>query len=179
MSEIEIVRAADEGVPIGALARIFGTAHTSPDIRTLLREAVASGRLVAMPSEDWPPLAPRDQRVPTGPLHALGADDHDVLMQMAQNLHTTKLESRVLMVILRRGRAHRDQLHDAVEANRGNPDDETQQKIVDVVICKLRKKLTPLGLTLRTVHSFGYEMSETDRARAWALIRGEVPCGKS
>lgn len=98
-------------------------------------------------------------------------------MRMATTLHTTRLESNILLVILRRGRAYREQLHDAVEKNRGNPDEPTDKKIVDVVVCKLRKKLTPLGLNLNTVHSIGYEMTEADRARAWALIRGEVPCG--
>jgi len=66
-------------------------------------------------------------------------------------------------------------LHDAVEANRGNPDEPTDKKIVDVVVCKLRKKLTPKGLNLHTVHSQGYEMSEIDRQKAWDLVREAFP----
>jgi len=170
MSNTEIVRAADEGVPIGALARIFSQSHNSSDIRKLLHEAVNSGRILEMPREDWPPLTPRDKRTPTVAAHKLGEDDRETTMRMARKLKTTKLESRILLVLLRRGHASREQLHMAVEDNRGNPDEETDIKIVDVVVCKLRKKLAPLGLKMNTIHSIGYEMSEEYRNKAWELI---------
>lgn len=35
-------------------------------------------------------------------------------------------------------------------------DDDVQDKIIDVFICKLRKKLTGLGLTVETVRGHGY-----------------------
>ena len=166
-----IERAADEGVPLGALKRIFRV--DDANLREFLHTALASGRLVALPKEDWPPLVPRDQRVPTVPRHDLGEDDQDVIMKMARHFHTTKLEGNILLVILRRRYATREALHDAVESNRGNPDEATDKKIVDVVVCKLRKKLAPLGLTLHTIHSIGYEISEADRQKAWAIVRGQ------
>jgi DNA-binding response OmpR family regulator len=169
MSDINeyIIRAADEGVPIGALKRIF---QPQFDIRPIIHQAVASGRLIEMPREDWPPLVPRDQRTPTVAAHKLGEDDREATMRMARRLKTTKLESRILLVLLRRGHASREQLHMAVEDNRGNPDEETDIKIVDVVVCKLRKKLALVGLKMGTIHSIGYEMSEEHRNKAWELI---------
>jgi DNA-binding response OmpR family regulator len=91
---------------------------------------------------------------------------------MARYLKTTKLESRILLVVLRRGHASREQLHDAVEDNRGNPDEATDKKIVDVVVCKLRKKLTKIGIVLHTIHSIGYEMNEADRTKLLSILRG-------
>ncbi len=164
----EVIRAADEGVPIGALKRIFRPEEL--DIRLMLHGAVAAGRLLEMPREDWPPLTPRGERLPTVAAHKLQEADTEVIMRMARKLKTTKLESRILLVFLRRGHATRDQLHMAVEANRGNPDEETDIKIVDVVVCKLRKKLNQFGLILRTVHSIGYEMSEEYRDKAWKIL---------
>lgn len=168
-----VVRAADEGVPIAALARIFKPL-LSLDLRSLLHAAVASGRLIEMPREDWPPLVPRALRAPQVQQHAPGDDDRDLMLKIARALKTTRLESRIMLVILRRGQAHREQLHEVVEQNRGNPVDATGEKIIDVIICKLRKKLTPLGLTLNTVHSQGYEMADEDRKKAWRLINGET-----
>lgn len=168
-----IVRAADEGVPIGALGRIFSQTHISQDIRDILRDAVASGRLVELPGEDWPPVIPRYQRFAMVSPHKLGEDDRDLLLRMSRKLKTTKLESRILLVVLRRGQATRTQLHETVEDNRGNPDEPTDIKIVDVVVCKLRKKLAPLGLILHTIHGSGYEIMQPHRDLAWSLINGE------
>jgi len=163
-----IVRAADEGVPIGALKRIF---RSDPvDLRLAVNNALNAGRLIEMPREDWPPLTPRDQRTPTVAPHKIQEDDRETILRMARKLKTTKLESSILLVLLRRGHASREQLHMAVEDNRGNPDDETDIKIVDVVVCKLRKKLVPLGLKMNTIHSIGYDMSEEHRSKLWELI---------
>jgi hypothetical protein len=170
-----IIRLADEGVPLAAIKRTLNLPPDQEDIdvRAVCHAAVASGRITAMPAEDWPSLVPRDQRTPSVPAHSLGMDDTQVLMQMSRRLKTSRLESRILLVILRRGHAMREQLHDVVEDNRGNPIDATQQKIIDVIICKLRKKLTLHGLVLHTIHGLGYEMSDADRNKAWAMINGE------
>lgn len=168
----EVIRAADEGIPIAALKRIFPEVDKDY-IREMLHRAVSSGRLSSMPKEDWPPLVPRDGRTPTVTQHKPQEDDKEAIMRMARKLKTTKLESSILLVVLRRGSATREQLHVAVENNRGNPDDITDIKIVDVAVCKLRKKLVPLGLKLITIHSIGYEMDEANRAKAWEMINAE------
>ena len=174
-TNIEIIRAADEGVPIGALVRIFSQTHASAEIRRLLCAAVSSGRLLEVPTEDWPLGVARSQRAPCVAKHMIGEDDGPLVIRMAQRLKTTKLESRIMLVVLRRGHATRTQLHETVEFNRGNPAQPTDIKIVDVVVCKLRKKIALLGLTLHTIHSIGYEMSRADCLKAWSIINGEVP----
>ena len=52
-------------------------------------------------------------------------------------------------------------------------DDEPEMKIVDVFICKLRKKIRPFGLEIATVWGLGYRMSPETKAKARALL-GEV-----
>ena len=176
-----VIRGADEGIPIGAIKRIFCASQINVDVRDLVAQGVASGRLVAPPAEDWPALVPRDARRSMVRPHVSGEDDDELILKMARTLKTTKLESRVFMVLLRRGLATHKMLHDAVEFNRGNPANPTDEKIVDVVICKLRKKLELFGFSrptcgIDTVHSIGYDMTDAHREKVWAIIRGEETC---
>lgn len=43
--------------------------------------------------------------------------------------------------------------------------DEPEIKIIDVIVCKLRKKLTPLGVHIGTVWGHGYRLVATKQAR--------------
>lgn len=43
-----------------------------------------------------------------------------------------------------------------------SPDDEPDQKIVDVFVCKLRRKLEPLGLEIGTAWARGYYLVAPD-----------------
>lgn len=163
------IRAADEGVPIGAIKRIF-----KPDydfLREVLHDAVDEGRLIQLPAEDWPPRGSSTSREPTTSIHDLGGDDQELFVRMARTIHTTQLESRVLLAILRRGHAHREQIYASVQKGHVNPDDAPEMKIIDVVVCKLRKKLKPMGVNIRTLHAVGYELTDLDRNKLWALIR--------
>jgi hypothetical protein len=171
-----IVRAADEGIPVGSIKRVFLTSQINVDERDLIAQGVITGRLIEKPPEDWAALVPRRLRATVGEHHKSAEDDDELIIKMARTLRTTKQESCVLMVVLRRGLATREMLHNAVEANRGNPDDATGEKIVDVVLCKIRKKLKLWGIKLQTVHGTGYEMPDADREKAWAIIRGEETC---
>jgi DNA-binding response OmpR family regulator len=169
-----IIRAADEGVPIQAIKRIFKMLVDTVNIRELLATAVRAGRLIGLPREDWPPKVATDARTPQ---HKVAeCDDDEMVFNISRQMKFTRLESRIFLVLIRRGQASREQLHDAVEANRGYPDETTQEKIVDVVVCKLRKKLAPHGLILSTVHGQGYEMADAHREKAWQLIKGEPTC---
>lgn len=44
--------------------------------------------------------------------------------------------------------------------------DEAEPKIVDVFVCKLRKKLKPFGVAIETVWGNGYAMPAAAKARA-------------
>jgi two-component system cell cycle response regulator CtrA len=51
-------------------------------------------------------------------------------------------------------------------------DDIPDQKIVDVFVCKIRKKLTPFGVTIHTVWGKGYTLDQSTRQRLKSQIRG-------
>lgn len=177
-----IVRLADEGVPIGAIARV--TKLPPGEFRPVLRDALAEGRIVEMPREDWPPLARRVERMPgisvdagrrAQARHRID-DDDTVLLALNSVFKTTRLQSKVLLRLLRRGLCPMKMLHDTIEENRGNPAEPTQDKIVAVTICHLRKKLTPFDISIITHHSSGYSIPEKDRQRVVTLLEGSAKC---
>lgn len=178
-----IVRLADEGVPIGAIARV--TKLSAPEFRDVLKDALADGRIIEMPREDWPPLARRTDRVqavsPEATTRRSQArhridDDDMVLVALNSVFHTTRRQSKVLLRLMRRGLCPIKMLHDTIEDNRGNPADPTQDKNVAVTICHLRKKLKPFDIPIVTHHSVGYSISETDRQRMVKMLEGSAQC---
>lgn len=50
-------------------------------------------------------------------------------------------------------------------------DDQPEIKIIDVFICKLRKKLKPFGIEIATIWGVGYQMTADSKA----LIDGQWP----
>jgi DNA-binding response OmpR family regulator len=51
----------------------------------------------------------------------------------------------------------------------GRAGDEPDQKIVDVFVCKLRKRLTPFGIEIGTVWGRGYFMDAENKAKIRVL----------
>jgi two-component system cell cycle response regulator CtrA len=51
-----------------------------------------------------------------------------------------------------------------------NPDDPPEVKIVDVFVCKMRKKLKPFGIEIKTNWGESYEIPEESKARARELM---------
>jgi DNA-binding response OmpR family regulator len=49
-------------------------------------------------------------------------------------------------------------------------DDPPEEKILDVWICRMRKKLKPFGIEIKTHHGVGYDMPEVSKARARDLM---------
>ncbi len=64
----------------------------------------------------------------------------------------------------------KQRMMDLVYADR--PNDEPQSKIIDVFVCKLRRKLKPYALEIGTVWGQGYQM---DRVSAERLKTWHVP----
>lgn len=177
-----IVRMADEGVPIGAISRIAQL--PSEEFRPVLRSALTEGRLVELPREDWPPALSRTDRGPqisdirlskARAKHSI-SDDDTVLLAIAEVFKATRLQSKVLLKLLRRGHCTKEMLHDTVEENRGRPEEPTHDKIVQVMICHLRKKLRPFGIPIKTKHGIGYSLALEDRRRIVELLTGSVEC---
>ena len=73
----------------------------------------------------------------------------------------TGSEARVVGLLLARNFARKDQIMTALyrDLNR----DEAEAKIVDVFVCKIRRKLTPFGILIRTIWGVGYAIDEPNR----------------
>jgi two-component system cell cycle response regulator CtrA len=75
----------------------------------------------------------------------------------------TGYESRALGRLLKGGLVSKESLMTALYSDR--PDDEPQIKIVDVFICKMRRKLAGFGINIETRWGRGYELSPAALAR--------------
>ena len=74
----------------------------------------------------------------------------------------TAQEGRVFGVLLKRQQASKDQIMAALYGNRL---EEAEMKIVDVFICKIRKKLGPFGIVIETLWGRGYALEAESRRR--------------
>jgi hypothetical protein len=169
------VRLAAESVPVNVIARGIDT--PAGDVRESLEFALHSGDITEMPAPDWPPTARRADHLP--PVIA-AARDADLMISCMRAFKVTKLMASFMMVLLKREEADKAVLHRVIEAQRASrtsrPDstEETDPKMVDVVICNLRKKLKPYGLTIQTLWGHGYYIDAEGRKAALALVEKEV-----
>jgi Transcriptional regulatory protein, C terminal len=153
------VRAAHEGIPVAAIGRILKAEYG--EVQATLKFKLMAGVIVEMPKLDWPPTARMSDRLPTIPRTAT---DDDLQFTCRKSFKMTPLEAVFLVYLLRNERGDKDKLHNLVEAMRfkraSQPDsnETTDPKIVDVMICKLRKKLKLLGWdgAIHTVWGGGY-----------------------
>src|SRR6185369_14952828 len=132
------VRLADEGIPVRSIARSLKI--PSENIRDTLKDAIAQGIIVEMPRDDWPPGSNRASRAifKSTPLE----NEETLKFAVIRVFKATPLEAGILCMLLRRDHATKEQLHSVVEHSRATPGQEpTDPKMVDVMICKIRKKL--------------------------------------
>ena len=166
------IRFADEGVPINVIAR--GLKQPAENVRESLFDALHSGAITEMPRPDWPPTARRADRVPTT-MNARISDE-DLAIACRRVFKVTGLQATVLTVLLKKDHAEKDTLHNAIERQRFNRRSKphnmeaTDPKMVDVVICVLRKTLKPLGIAIKTAWGNGYYMESADRKKAMGLL---------
>ena len=78
----------------------------------------------------------------------------------------TRQEADVLGILLRRQVMSSTQLFEAIWGG----DSECNIKIVEVVVCKLRAKLRPHGIAIRTEHGVGYFIPPDGKAMARAQM---------
>ena len=155
-----------EGVPVRAIARILGI--SSEIIRFALYTSQKSGAIVQLPRDDWPPQLPREQRVPE--FAKTSIDNALLILNVVRLFGVTQQQACLLLVLIKRREVTRKMLHSVIESRRPQPKVETEPKIVDVVICKLRRKLEAFGLSIETVWSCGYYMPAEDRKKALKLL---------
>jgi hypothetical protein len=100
-------------------------------------------------------------------MHALNETGAENLMGVAG---FTKMEARVASTVARFGRCTKATIYHALYGHL--PDDEQREpKIVDVMICKIRRKLRPAGIEITTHWGVGYGMSQEDVVRLRELAR--------
>jgi two-component system cell cycle response regulator CtrA len=89
-------------------------------------------------------------------------------LKLIQIAHLTHTERLLLGILIRRRRVTKDQLMTALYCHR--PDNEPCAKIIDTYICKIRKKLKPHGIEIKTVWCAGYEIPLDSIERIKAMI---------
>jgi hypothetical protein len=168
-------RLAAEGIPVNVIAR--GLENPAADVRATLEDALSSGRITEMPAADWPPTARRADHLPP---HIAAARDADLVTSFMRAFRLTKLMASFMLVLVKREEADKMTLHRVIEAqratraNRPNNSEETDPKMVDVVICNLRKKLKTFGITINTLWGRGYYLDAKDRQSALSRVEREV-----
>lgn len=155
-------RLAHEGVPISAIARAL--ARSSTDVRACLEYHLEIGGITEMPVSDWPPTARRADRLPA---FLKNEPEKIQLLSCQRALSLTPLEAAFMLVLLRRDEADKDTLHYVIETQRAlrradNPE-TTDKKMVDVIICKLRKKLRKFNVDIKTIWGRGYFIDDESR----------------
>ena len=165
--EDAMVSLADEGVPVRAIAR---ATHTpSEDVYAVLKGALGEGFLVELPQNDWPPGSFRRARKPSGQ-SLLAMDDSTIRLAVANVFKMTRLQASVFVAIIRKPEITKDQIHAAIESTRNPLSDPTDQKMIDVVICHIRKKIKGHGIELRTRWGQGYTLHHSERDKVLALL---------
>ncbi|NVO13831.1 MAG: helix-turn-helix domain-containing protein [Rhodoplanes sp.] len=86
----------------------------------------------------------------------------------------TRTEAPIVATLAKELSATKQQLHAAMYRSRIDADDLPDPKIVDVMVCKIRKKL-PEGCTITTVWGWGYEVTPESAAILRTLIAQPRP----
>lgn len=172
-------RFADEGVPIRAMARAFK--QTTDAIRATIEEAIFHGRLVQMPRDDWPIGQARNDRTPAF-VRANKIDDESLVASCQRLFKVTRLQASLLAVLVNRNEVSKETMHQVIESRRAPGKEETDPKMVDVVICNLRKRLKPFKFQINTIWASGYFMAPVQRRELLemvnAYVSGAVPASE-
>ncbi|WP_158810425.1 helix-turn-helix domain-containing protein [Beijerinckia sp. L45] len=116
-------------------------------------------------------VAPALHESPAAKIASLEAENaalRDRLAQIEQDLlgsaivtpsfwGLTRMEERVFALLLMRVRVKQDQVLTAIYSDLNK---EPGYRIVDVYVCKLRRKLGRFGITIRTLPTLGYAIDE-------------------
>lgn len=168
------INAANEGIPVAAIARILQ--HSLEETYELLKDARDRGSIAELPRADWPPGIKINDRLPSVPLPS----DTDLAFLCAKTFKLTALEAGFLVALLKNRQVEKARLHGIVEhqratrPNQPNAMEATDPKMVDVMICKLRKKLKTVdaALEIKTIWGSGYYVEQPMKAQIIAHLNG-------
>lgn len=167
-------RAAEEGIPVAAIARML--IQPSALVHQTLKHHAEQGDILEVPMMDWPPGGSKFKRMPA---FTAGYTSDDLMFLCQTVFKLTKLEASMMVMLLKHTRCDKLKLHNVVEQRRfqrstqPNSIDETDPKMVDVIICKLRKKLTHIdpALLIKTVWGDGYYLEPSVKDLAFDLLK--------
>jgi DNA-binding winged helix-turn-helix (wHTH) protein len=170
-----VANAANEGIPVCAIARIVSI--PSADVYEVLNDLKAVGTIAEVPKADWPPGSRVADRAPLIPLPS----DDDLGFICKKTFKLTALEAGFLVVLLKHRQVQKTQLHNIVEHQRAtrqaqpSTTESTDPKMVDVMICKLRKKLKSVdaALKIETIWGGGYYIEPAVKPKILAHVNGE------
>ena len=83
----------------------------------------------------------------------------------------TAQEARVLGVLMKRDLASKELVMAGLYSQR--PDDTVEIKIVDVFVCKIRKKLQRFDIPIETVWGQGYRLKPETKDKVRGIMRDE------
>jgi len=97
--------------------------------------------------------------------------DRDLAMRIRHAWRVTPEESRVLAILVKRAFATHDTIYTILYGARPECD-QPEMKIVDVMICKVRKSLRQNGIRarIRTKWGDGYYMTRADKGDLMAAL---------
>ena len=158
-----VLRLANEEVPVNAIARAIQ--NPSDEVRETIEEAILYGKVLSMPRSDWHPLQRGNRQVTSD------FTDKEILFNCQRIFKLTHLHACFLAVLMKRNEVSKIQLHHIIESCRKQPQNrETDVKMVDVVLCHLRKRIKPFGLVVKTLHSSGYYMIPEMRKKTQDIL---------
>jgi predicted transcriptional regulator len=173
---------ARQGVAIATISRAIAVPESQ--VNGVCRRAFEKGDIAAMPPERTEDvrgaaateLANLRERVETlefilRETETKRSNTEDLLLGVA---HMSRTESQIMAALLDRGRASRQAIYSRIYGNR-NEADQAEPKIVDVMICKLRKKLKVYDVEVNTIWGYGYELDAENARKLRAIAHAVLP----
>jgi DNA-binding response OmpR family regulator len=77
----------------------------------------------------------------------------------------------LLRLFLSRRIVTRQLMLEAMYEDRASGGPDFAEKVIHTVVYRLRKKLSPFDISLKTIRSVGYEIGEADQAKLRALVK--------
>jgi hypothetical protein len=155
---------AVEGIPVAAIGRILQQPFSL--VHDTLKDLRARGVITLIPRSDWNPSVHTEDRNQS---FNTRMSDEDLLFACQKEFRLTKLKAGFFSMLLRHPHVTKSQLHSVIEGQRTQrgvqPDDTTDPKMVDVVICNLRKDLKKVDpdVVIMTVWGQGYYIEQKVR----------------
>lgn len=158
------VRLADEGVPLRVITRALK--QPADEVRERLQDAYDKGEIIAVPRDDWPAGSRSNDRRPD--VVPLDIESDEMLLSITRTFKITPAMSRVFAALLRRPEMTKATLHLAVQRE-GR--EFTDPKIVDVMICKLRKVMPKYDIDIKTIWGRGYFIPAESKVLAFKQMK--------